>query len=66
MYLFWFPTEVHRGKTLVLVGRKPKDLMGPEIESRIIKGGEIKELTAEIDGKVIRKNDYRIVEGYNP
>jgi dolichol-phosphate mannosyltransferase len=66
MYLFWFPTEVHRGKTLVLVGRKPNDLMGPDLESKIIKGGEIRELTAEIDGRVIRKNDYRVVEGYHP
>ena len=66
MYRFWFPTEVHRGKTLVLVGRKHKDLTGPAIEGRIERGGEIKELTAEIEGSVIRKNFYRIVEGYRP
>ena len=66
MYLFWFPTEAHRGKTLVLVGRKPDDLMGPAIESRITRGGEINELIAEIDGRVVRKNYYRVVEGYQP
>jgi dolichol-phosphate mannosyltransferase len=66
MYLFWFPDEVHLDKTLVLVGRKYKDLTGAEIESRIKKGGEIEELTAEINGRTIRKNYYRIVEGYHP
>lgn len=66
MYLFWFPQEIHKEKTLVLVGRKHKDLTGPRIESRIKKGGEIKELTAEVNGSIVRKNYYRIVEGYHP
>jgi dolichol-phosphate mannosyltransferase len=66
MYLYWFPTEIHKGKTLVLVGRKHQDFLGPKIESRIKKGGEIKELTAEIDGRIIRKHYYRVVEGYHP
>ena len=38
MYRFWFPDEVHTGKTLVLVGRKHKDLTGSRIKSRIRKG----------------------------
>jgi dolichol-phosphate mannosyltransferase len=40
MYFFWFPEEIHLGKTLVLVGRKPKDLIGPGIEGRIKTGGK--------------------------
>ena len=66
MYRFWFPAEVHTGKTLVLVGRKPKDLTGPQIDSRIQAGGEVKALTAEINGRTIRKNYYRIVDYYHP
>ena len=50
----------------VLVGRKPKDLTGPQIDSRIQAGGEVKALTAEINGNIIRKNYYRIVDGYHP
>ena len=66
MYLFWFPAQEQEGRTLLLVGRKHKDLTGPNIEGRIKSGGAIGELTAAAKGRTIRRNYYRILEGYRP
>ena len=66
MYQFWFPTEYQRGKTLILVGRKPRDLTGPHIDGRIQSGGQVQEMTVQRDGHTIRRTYYRIVYGYEP
>ena len=66
MYQFWFPPELQRGKTLILVGRKPRDLTGPHIDGRIQSGGQVQEITVQRDGHTIRRTYYRIVYGYEP
>ena len=66
MYLFWFPREEQAGKTMVLVGDEREELAEPKIYIRIKSGGKIKELTAKAKGRTIRRNYYRIVEGYQP
>ena len=66
MYLFWFPREEQAGKTMVLLGDERKELAEPKIYIRIKSGGKIKELTAKAKGRTIRRNYYRIVEGYQP
>jgi hypothetical protein len=48
------------------VGRTPKDVTGPRIEKRITKGGEVKEVLGKKRGKTLRRNYYRVVEGYRP
>jgi dolichol-phosphate mannosyltransferase len=66
MYQFWFPPESQRGKTLIIVGRKPRDLTGPHIDGRIQSGGQVQEITIQRDGHTIRRMYYRIVYGYEP
>ncbi len=64
MYQFWFPTAAQDGKTLLLVGRRPKDLDGPHITSRARKAHEIKEMVARKNGKIAGRYYYRLIEGY--
>jgi dolichol-phosphate mannosyltransferase len=66
MYQFWFPPQAQRNQTLVLVGRKPKDLTDARVEAHIAQGGEVHELTARRKGWIVRRNYYRIVSGYHP
>ncbi len=66
MYLFWFPPEAQKGNSLILVGRKPGDLTGPHIDAKIRGGGDVHEITVQRDGHIIRRNYYRIIEGYTP
>jgi dolichol-phosphate mannosyltransferase len=65
MYQFWFPPAAQEGKSMILVGRKPGDLTGPHIDAKIQSGGEVHEITVQRDGRVIRRQFYRIVEGYH-
>jgi len=64
MYGFWFPSEDEHHKTMVLVARKPEDLKGPRVGTRIADGGEVREITAEKNGQVVRRVYYRVVTGY--
>jgi dolichol-phosphate mannosyltransferase len=66
MYLFWFPPAAQKGKSMILVGRKPGDLTGPHIDARIRSGGDVHEITVQRDGHIIRRNYYRLIEGYSP
>lgn len=66
MYLFWFPPEAQKGNSLILVGRKPGDLTGPHIDAKILGGGDVHEITVQRGGHIIRRNYYRIIEGYTP
>jgi dolichol-phosphate mannosyltransferase len=66
MYQYWFPAEAQRGKNMILVGRKPRDLTGPHIDGKIQSGGNVEEMTVQRDGHTIRRAYYRIIYGYNP
>jgi dolichol-phosphate mannosyltransferase len=66
MYQYWFPAEAQRGKNMILVGRKPRDLTGPHIDVKIQSGGNVEEMTVQRDGHTIRRAYYRIIYGYNP
>jgi dolichol-phosphate mannosyltransferase len=66
MYGYWFPPSEQVGKTMVLVGRRPKDLTGSRVEQRIDHGGEVRELVAKRHGRIIRRYYYRVVEGCRP
>lgn len=65
MYMFWFPPAAQEGKSMILVGRKPGDLTGPHIDAKIQSGGDVHEITVQKNGRVIRRQYYRIVEGYH-
>ncbi len=65
MYLFWYPPAAQKGKSMILVGRKPGDLTGPHIDAKIQSGGDVHEITVQKSGRVIRRQYYRIVEGYH-
>lgn len=66
MYRYWFPSTEQAGKTMVLVGYKPKHLTGSRVEQRIDRGGEVKELVVQRHGQTIRRIYCRVVEGYRP
>ena len=66
MYRYWFPPAEQTGKTMVLVGYKPKNLTGSRIDRRIDRGGEVKELVVKRNDRIIRRIYYRVVEGYRP
>jgi dolichol-phosphate mannosyltransferase len=65
MYLYWFPNENQDGKTMILVGRKPEDLVGPNIETRIKYGKAVEKIEIKRKGSIILRKYYRIVEGYH-
>ncbi len=64
MYRYWFPPPSLEGKTLILVGQQPSDLVGLHIDNHTRCRGEVRELTVDRDGQVIRRLHYRVVEGY--
>ncbi len=65
MYLFWFPREAQDRKPMVLVGRRPEDLKGAHIASRVKHAGKIKEIVAWKNGKITSRFYYRVIEGYH-
>jgi dolichol-phosphate mannosyltransferase len=64
MYRYWFPSEDQEGKVMIIVGRKPEDLIGPNIETRIKQGKAVEKIEIKRKGSIILRKYYRIVEGY--
>jgi dolichol-phosphate mannosyltransferase len=66
MYERWFPSRAQAGRTLLLIGFKPEDLVGPDIESRAQRLGPLKDGVLTRDGRVIRRYYYRLAYNYRP
>ena len=66
MYERWFPSKAQQGRTLVLVGFKPEDLVGPDIESRAQRLEPLADGVLTRDGQTIRRYYYRVVYDYHP
>jgi dolichol-phosphate mannosyltransferase len=65
MYLYWFPGKEQEDKTMILVGRNPADLTGPNVEARIEHGYSVHKIEIKRRGSLILRQYYRIVEGYH-
>ena len=66
MYERWFPSRGQQGRTLVLIGFKPEDLVGPDVESRAGRLEPLQEGVLSRDGQTIRRYYYRVVYDYHP
>jgi dolichol-phosphate mannosyltransferase len=66
MYERWFPARAQTGRTLLLVGFKPEDLVGNDIESRAQRLGPLENGVLTRDGRMIRRYYYRLVYNYRP
>jgi dolichol-phosphate mannosyltransferase len=66
MYERWFPSRAQQGRTLVLIGFNPEDLVGPDIESRAQRLEPLKDGVLTRDGQTIRRYYYRVVHDYRP
>jgi dolichol-phosphate mannosyltransferase len=66
MYERWFPSRAQQGRTLVLIGFKPEDLVGPDIESRAQRLEPLKDGVLTRDGQTICRYYYRVVYNYQP
>ena len=66
MYERWFPSRSQEGRTLLLIGFKPEDLVGPDIESRARRLGPLEDGVLTRDGRMIRRYYYRLAYDYHP
>jgi dolichol-phosphate mannosyltransferase len=66
MYERWFPSKAQAGRTLLLIGFKPEDMQGPEIESRAQRLGPLTDGVLSRDGRMIRRYYYRVLYNYRP
>lgn len=66
MYERWFPSKAQAGRTLLLIGFKPEDLVGPDIESRAQRLGPLEDGVLTRDGRTIRRYYYRLAYDYHP
>jgi dolichol-phosphate mannosyltransferase len=66
MYERWFPSRAQQGRTLLLIGFKPEDLQGPDVESRAQRLGPLEDGVLTRDGRTIRRYYYRLVYHYRP
>ena len=64
MYERWSPAASQVGRTLLLVGYKPEDVSGREVESRVQGLGPVREGMLARDGQAIRRYYYRIAYAY--
>jgi dolichol-phosphate mannosyltransferase len=66
MYERWFPSKAQEGRTLLLIGFKPEDMQGPQIESRAQRLGPLEDGVLTRDGRMIRRYYYRLLYNYRP
>jgi dolichol-phosphate mannosyltransferase len=66
MYERWFPAKAQEGRTLLLIGFKPEDMQGPQIESRAQRLGPLEDGVLTRDGRMIRRYYYRLLYNYRP
>jgi dolichol-phosphate mannosyltransferase len=66
MYERWFPAKAQEGRTLLLIGFKPEDLQGPEVESRAQRLGPLQDGMLTRDGRPFRRYYYRLLYNYRP
>jgi dolichol-phosphate mannosyltransferase len=66
MYERWFPSKAQEGRTLLLIGFKPEDMRGPEIESRAQRLGPLQDGMLTRDGRPFRRYYYRLLYNYRP
>jgi dolichol-phosphate mannosyltransferase len=66
MYERWFPSKTQEGRTLLLIGFKPEDLQGAEIESRAQRLGPLQDGLLTRDGRPFRRYYYRVLYHYRP
>ena len=66
MYERWFPSKAQEGRNLLLIGFKPEDLQGPEVESRARRLGPLESGVLTRDGRMIRRYYYRLLYNYRP
>jgi dolichol-phosphate mannosyltransferase len=64
MYERWFPPGEVEGRDLLLVGFKPEDLRGPEVEARAQAWEPLQDGVLMRDGRLIRRYYYRIAHHY--
>ena len=64
MYERWFPAQSQVGRTLLLVGFKPEDLEGRNVEARAARLGPLEEGVLSRDGRTIRRYYYRLAYDY--
>jgi dolichol-phosphate mannosyltransferase len=65
MYERWFPVQAQRGRTLILVAWDPRELAGPELESRVERLGELQQgVLRRTAGDLVRRYYYRLAYGY--
>jgi dolichol-phosphate mannosyltransferase len=64
MYERWFPPKAQEGRDLLLVGFKPEDMRGPEVEARAQEWGPLQDGVLMRDGRVIRRYYYRFAHHY--
>jgi dolichol-phosphate mannosyltransferase len=64
MYERWFPPKAQEGRDMLLVGFKPEDLRGPQVESRAQEWGPLQQGVLLRDGRMIRRYYYRLAHHY--
>ena len=64
MYERWFPPKAQEGRDLLLIGFKPEDMRGPEVEARAQEWGPLQEGVLMRDGRMIRRYYYRFAHHY--
>jgi dolichol-phosphate mannosyltransferase len=64
MYARWFPPELARGRTILLVGWEPQDLEKEAIGARVARLDPLQEGILTRDGHPIRHYYYRLAHGY--
>jgi dolichol-phosphate mannosyltransferase len=66
MYERWFPSKAQAGRTLLLIGFKPEDMQGPDIESRAQRLGPLEDGMLTRDARPFRRYYYRLLYNYRP
>jgi dolichol-phosphate mannosyltransferase len=66
MYERWFPSKAQAGRNLLLIGFKPEDMQGPDVESRAQRLGPLENGVLTRDGRMIRRYYYRLLYNYRP
>jgi dolichol-phosphate mannosyltransferase len=66
MYERWFPAKAQAGRNLLLIGFKPEDMQGPDVESRAQRLGPLENGMLTRDGRMIRRYYYRLLYNYRP
>ena len=64
MYERWTPPTLQQGRTLLLVGWDPKDVMGYAIESHVERLGPVEYAELTRDGVPVRRYYYRLAYNY--